>query len=808
MKSTGYPPTTPDHKDLNLRSYPHKSLIAVALASCFALSNVSFAADPSAETVDHGSLNAEELDSVNYKLNVLTHEDGNIHNYGSVSITHVVPTVRDQYTVSIKNGSVLNVEGKFSLELTAPENKGGTDPANYALYVHGKSAAKPSEDTFAHLKGDVNIILRQYDENGTIGANGVYVDDGATAILGSSGTTTKIWAIGNKPDTLSAKGKGTIKFESTNNQIVGNMDFLDDNPGGTGSSITGTFSGPDAYWFGDEQGWANALIHCNEDERLSGEYHQLIKSLEDFPVPSISDSLTLTFSNGAQWTYFGSDDPIAFSTNKLGPTLTGTIQGIQKRISSIRLEDGGIINLYDEDIQKTWKDLGLLDAFKELANVDHDYVRIGDLKGSGGIFRLDLNANKSDEGTLETDVVFIEGSSEVGQHLIEPYKPHLLTSITRENNLIFAVTKKNELADSEVTFADKVNLEGESLYDYELQIASDEFTSDDLNRAELEGKLPDYTEYVNGTKWFIERVEISKSAAARGFTGAGYASYDAAVEMDRHDRRLAETVRNVNDPENGLWVRIHHGRSGAQNQYRWDRTGATIGFDRDLSPTNRLGAWFSYTEGDTEFLDVRGDGDMKRYEAAIFDTITLDNHYIDLVARFGRVSSDFSVGNTKFSTSGDYDQDYAAVSAEYGYTLRDTNGVFIEPQVQVQAAYLKSFDYTSNRDMKVEADSATSVIGRAGFRAGRALETSDSAGELYFRADVLHQFTDGQDAEFIGQNERLDETWGDTGTWVNFGVGAVWQWKDTLGLQFDLERTAGGKTDDTWLVSGRFNYYF
>ena len=199
---------------------------------------------------------------------------------------------------------------------------------------------------------------------------------------------------------------------------------------------------------------------------------------------------------------------------------------------------------------------------------------------------------------------------------------------------------------------------------------------------------------------------------------------------------------------------------------------------------------------------------MKRYEAALFDTIALDNHYTNLVSRFGRVSSDFSVGNTKFSTSGDYDQDYAAVSAKYGYTLRDTNGVFIEPQLQVQAAYLKSFDYTSNRDMKVEADSATSVIGRAGFRAGRALETSDSAGELYFRADVLHQFSDGQDAEFSGPDGRLDETWGDTGTWANFGVGAVWQWKDTLGFQFDLERTAGGKTDNTWLVSGRFNYFF
>ena len=298
------------------------------------------------------------------------------------------------------------------------------------------------------------------------------------------------------------------------------------------------------------------------------------------------------------------------------------------------------------------------------------------------------------------------------------------------------------------------------------------------------------------------------SAAARGFTGAGYASYDAAVEMDRHDRRLAETVRNVNDPANGLWVQIHHGRSGAENQYRWDRTGATIGFDRDLSPTNRLGAWFSYTEGDTEFLDVRGDGDMKRYEAALFDTITLDNHYIDLVARFGRVSSDFSVGNRKFSTSGDYDQDYAAVSAEYGYTLRDTNGVFIEPQVQVQAAYLKSFDYTSNRDMKVEADNDISVIGRVGLRTGKAFESADYAGELYARADVLHQFTDGQDADFSDLSDKVGVTWGDKDTWSTFGVGGYLNWKDNMSFQVDVERTAGGETTDTWLVSGRFNYLF
>ena len=72
---------------------------------------------------------------------------------------------------------------------------------------------------------------------------------------------------------------------------------------------------------------------------------------------------------------------------------------------------------------------------------------------------------------------------------------------------------------------------------------------------------------------------------------------------------------------------------------------------------------------------------MKRYELAVFDTLQLGQHYFDFVGRLGRVSSDFNVGIQSDSTSGDFDQDYAAVSAEYGYQLLDTNGVFIEPQL-------------------------------------------------------------------------------------------------------------------------------
>ena len=110
--------------------------------------------------------------------------------------------------------------------------------------------------------------------------------------------------------------------------------------------------------------------------------------------------------------------------------------------------------------------------------------------------------------------------------------------------------------------------------------------------------------------------------------------------------------------------------------------------------------------------------------------------------------------------------------------------------------------------MKVEAESETSAIGRLGFRAGREFYSIDYAGEIYIRGDVLHQFTDGQDAALSDGKHVLDQNWGDTGTWANFGVGTVWNWKDHFQFQFDAERVAGGKTADTWLLSGRVNYLF
>lgn len=686
------------------------------------------------------------------------------------------PIAGSNFTIAITNS--LTVNGDTHVSIDSDNSLGAYNGATHAFYLEGKDAE-------AHLNGNVEIVNTHADGiQSVFGANALYIQRGAKITLGTEGadTLTRIISIASIPDAISVKLGSTLTFNSTHNQVVGTIDlssatsteFKD-----TLSTVTGTFSGVDSFWIGDEA----------SSENTRDESRRNIN-------PGILD---LTFENGAQWSYLNLADTKA----------------IPKRISAITLQNGGIINLFDEDIQNFLMDMGLYDRLNDGNYIlDHDYVRIGDLKGSGGIFRLGLNA----EDKTKSDMAFIEKSTG-GLHYFEPNDLQKLESITPENTLIFALVGHEA---KNVQFADIENLQGETLYDYELEIAHETTTEETFQREELTnanksedegGFLQNEGEkeiYLNGETWFIRRITMKESTAAHAMTGSGYAAYDAAIEMDRRDRRLSEAVRNA-EGDNGLWVRLSHGRSGIDGQYRWDRSGVHIGFDREIVSGNTLGAWFSYTKGEADLLDINGRGtnDMTRYELALYDTLTFGNQYLDFVGRFGRVSSEFDAASSAFRTTGDFDQDYAALSAEYGMTFRHESGFFVEPQMQVQAAFLKSYDYDSDRGMRVDVDGDTSILGRAGLRAGRSFADEFAAGELYARADVLHQFTDGQDAVFRDNDGHVMETnWGDRGTWGVVGFGGAVSWGDAYGLQLDVEHAFGGDVDNTWLISGRFRYAF
>lgn len=751
------------------------------------------------------------------------------------------------------------------------------DMGTYALHV---------DNATANLDGNLNIQVKHTipleNQPDTIGANGLYAENNASVEIGNKDSKTVIWAIAKKPDAISAKNGAKIKFHSTQNQIVGSIDFIDQNLGTHSSAVSATFDGKDSFWFGDDQSFQNidqmsvdAEAHAsastpvlpNFQVNATAEMHivksgidglnellgenivqyisniqtdsnrpeldSLIQSLlNNMSIKpsdlldignSVTDLMDIELTNGAQWTYFGLNQEYKETLKDLSkPINSGLITGgitidnalislssTPKRISSITLNNAGIINLYDVDIQNTWKEIGLLDVWPQLADVKHDYVRIGDLKGSNGIFRLDLNSNNQ----TESDMVFIESSSTGGTHFIEPYRPQDLASVSDKNHLTFALTEQSA---NNITFADKHNIYGETLFDYELGLDKEIITEENKDALQklISENYSDYKnfnidEYLGGTNWFINRLTITQSSASVGMRSAGYASYDAAVRMDRRDRRLYESVFQ-NAENDGLWVRVQYGEAGAEHLYEADMTSVYVGYEKATSQNNRLGFSFAYTNGNTDFSDVNGSGDIKRYEGSIYDTLTIGSHYFDFVGRFGQVENDFDVTNQigTLRTTGSFDQKYAALSVEYGYNLKDVNNVFIEPQIQVQAAYLDGYTYKTERNMKVNADSDVSIIARAGVRVGKTFESPDVLGELYARADVMHQFTDGQDAKFMDNEQSMKVNWGDTDTWSTFGIGGFTNIKDNLLLQVDVEKTVGGKTSDTWLVSGRLNYLF
>lgn len=810
--------------------------------------------------------------TANHQLNITNSE---VAEYDNIKINVTPPIENGRYTVSVSNKGQLKVSG--DTEIISNSDKFG--PLNWGIGTYALHVDNATADIDGNLNIQVKHNIPLENQPDTIGANGLYAENNASVEVGNENSKTVIWAIAKKPDAISAKNGAKIKFHSTQNQIVGSIDFIDQSLGTHDSNVSIRFDGENSFWFGDDQSFQNIdelsidaqahayvvmgshdlnataemhivktgtdglseLLNENIVQYISDVEHDSSNPLADLLIQialatadikpsdvldvgnSVTDSMDLEFTNGAQWTYFGLDQKYEQTLEGLSQSVdlegihaditvdsaSVSLNSVSKRISSITLNNAGIINLYEEDIQNTWKEIGLLDVWPELLNVKHDYVRIGDLKGSNGIFRLDLNS----DNRTESDMVFIESSSTGGTHFIEPYRPQDLASVSDTNHLTFALTEQNA---NNITFADKQNIYGETLFDYELGLDKETITEE--NKAALQKLVtenyPDYEnfnidEYLGGTNWFINRLTISQSSASVGMRSAGYASYDAAIRMDRRDRRLYESVFQ-NEENDGIWVRVQYGEAGAEHLYEADMTSVYVGYEKATSPDNRLGLSFAYTDGNTDFSDVNGSGDIKRYEASIYDTLTIGSHYFDFVGRFGQVENDFDVTNQigTLKTTGSFDQKYAALSVEYGYNLKDSNNVFIEPQIQVQAAYLDGYTYKTERNMKVDADSDVSIIGRAGIRAGKTFESSDLMGELYARADVLHQFTEGQDAKFMDSEQSMKVNWGDTDTWSTFGVGGFMNVKDNLLLQVDVERTVGGKTSDTWLVSGRLNYLF
>lgn len=638
--------------------------------------------------------------------------------------------------------------------------KGNADFNGNVVMINDVDTIGPttSQTTLNILGGTTNINgdLYVYNRVGNMissGANAVYANNFGTK-LNILGNETTIIVVSNEPDAISAKRGATVNIESAKINVVGSMDVA------ALGTINATFSGADSYWYGDEKNTVGTL--------------------------------NLTFKDGAEWGYFGGDTHYA--------------QG--KGISAIALENGGIINLYDDYLNKKLDDYGINVAFPTITNVKHDYVYIGDLKGQDGIFQLDLNSTDKSQSDM---IYILDSSAGTGVHSIQSYAADSFAGISANNTLRFATV--GAAAADKISFKDSENIYGKSLWDYKLLIGSEDYDINDPENALYNDKANgnNYVDGVLGTgakNWFIYGYEKTPAVNAQSFIAGNNVMYAAWINSNNTLRNRLGELDYKND-NHGMWARIYEGKlkgDAFSNNYQTYQIGYDATFADKTGKQDGVwygGAAFEYTKGSSSYTAGSGDLDM----GVVSLYATKKGKYgdnVDLVLKHGKIKGEVETFG-RITDSGDFDTKGTSLSVEYNKRMNQDDGIFIEPQAQLTLGHINGNKYTTKNGTRVEYDGIDSAVARLGIVVGKDFDK----GNVYLKASALHEFggkgaveMSAADGAFLRESKNYN------GSWFELGLGTNWQTSKNSHVYLDVERSFNGAFEKQWQINAGMNWTF
>lgn len=489
-------------------------------------------------------------------------------------------------------------------------------------------------------------------------------------------------------------------------------------------------------------------------------------------------TLNLTISNGAQWV------PDGYQQNK----VSGKVDPVgTERITALTLKDGGIVNLHGFD-----SFIGQKTAAKEL--------HVDDLKGNGGIFRLDVNTKATPNGGRNgSDFVYVQKGE--GTHYIQPVDPQRLKGLTTP---VWVAD-----ADSNVSFTGytkKETIDEGFLYDY-------------IPTVEKNVVAADTVQNQYGNNWYITTVSEQTKPIVPVIEASmvnTYATERARLELDSLNKRMGE-LRDYKDTEAGWWVRHKSGQiegSGSswfKNTYHFNQ----LGFDKQDGSNKNGRTWYGiaahYSDDDAEYR--QGNGTEKSYGASLYTSWEGNKgHYMDYVLKYSHLTNKFTAYDSTGTATGDYDNNALSLSAEYGRKKRFGSGWMIEPQTELTYTHISGADYTMSNGIRVHQDDDDSLIGRVGFRLGREYHLDDSAklSQWYVKLDLLHEFAGDLGIAMTSadgsQYYRHDSNGSDT--WVTWGIGGNAALSDYTWLYADLEKSAAGDINTNWQIDAGVRWAF
>ncbi|MDD7034074.1 MAG: autotransporter outer membrane beta-barrel domain-containing protein, partial [Escherichia coli] len=417
------------------------------------------------------------------------------------------------------------------------------------------------------------------------------------------------------------------------------------------------------------------------------------------------------------------------------------------------------------------------------------------LNGSG-TFMMDLkylgNSVDTYKNALDSDFVYIHGGDGSTQQLAFTPGGDNLGSMHTGDKLYFA-----EINNGAAKFTSDIvmNVNKSGIYDQQFLIDS-------------EGASSPYKD------WFITC--LGNTVNPNGATPI--ASHHAGFALWRDDdtllKRLGELRYSSPDGqiEDGIWARLIGKKLSYQHSdYGFVTHAKTleIGYDKKKLTQDQKGTWWrgvavGHTWGRTDFNGGSGDNDFTDFK--YYSTnIRQHDHYMDFVARIGRLDSDY---DTNYGDHADYKNWAGSLSIEYGRKKKiDKRNWYIEPQSQMTYSYIWGRDYTTKNGISVHQDDSDSLVGRLGFVLSREFgDKRPDHNRFYLKAAILHEFLGGNNDHLYYNGTYLHDDMDFDGTWYILGTGFNADVSDNCNFYFDIEKAYNSDIDLSYRVEGGFRW--
>lgn len=651
---------------------------------------------------------------------------------------------------SKKLAGIRSVKGSINVIATDGNNAimTGKNVSGIVSYLNPKAKdedKKAAENTNVIVKADRgnNII--------TAGLDGACTEAGDIAVTAGKGKSNTITA---NQDGLSATGvksatgdKNTIKLHAGKSNTIKAHNVMHATDGGV---ITVTSDEGRSMMEGNVVAETGGTLSA--DYNTSDSY--LLGTVTTDQGRTDTSSTTLNFKNGGHWLVTGDSN-----------------------VSNVDFS-GGIINMTQN---------GKGNARK---------VSIDKALNGSGTFVMDLkylgNSVDAYKNASDSDFVYIHGGDGSGQQLVFKPSGDNLGSMHTGDKLYFA-----EINNGAAKFTSDIvmNVNKSGIYDQQFLIDS-------------EGASSPYKD------WFITC--LGNTVNPNGATPI--ASHHAGFALWRDDdtllKRLGELRYSSPDGqiEDGIWARLIGKKLSYQHSdYGFVTHAKTleIGYDKKKLTQDQKGTWWrgvavGHTWGRTDFNGGSGDNDFTDFK--YYSTnIRQHDHYMDFVARIGRLDSDY---DTNYGDHADYKNWAGSLSIEYGRKKKiDKRNWYIEPQSQMTYSYIWGRDYTTKNGISVHQDDSDSLVGRLGFVLSREFgDKRPDHNRFYLKAAILHEFLGGNNDHLYYNGTYLHDDMDFDGTWYILGTGFNADVSDNCNFYFDIEKAYNSDIDLSYRVEGGFRW--